>query len=141
MFSTVDPPFKPTSTGAHQTESIIVAQCLEWLALHRIRAWRNNTGAVKIDGRWIKYGHPGSGDIMGVIAPVGIHLEVECKTASGKQSRIQILRQRLITEDGGIYILSRNSQDLERNLVEHPRFAALGLDLKGRDRIGQRAPA
>lgn len=111
-----------------QSESLILAQCLEWLALHRIYAWRNNTGSCKIDGRWIKYGHPGSGDILGIL-PSGAFLSVECKTPAGKQSKTQKLFQVMIERNNGVYILARSAEELEGNLIEHPRFAAIGLNI------------
>jgi hypothetical protein len=114
------------------SESVIVTQCLEWLALRRVFAWRNNTGACKLDGRWIRYGHPGSGDILGIL-PSGLFLSVECKAPAGRQSKQQKLFQKMIERNGGVYILARSAGELERHLVEHPRFAAFGLDLGRRD--------
>jgi hypothetical protein len=118
------------------SESVIVAQCLEWLALHRVFAWRNNTGAGRIDGRWIRYGHPGSGDILGIL-PSGLFLSVECKTPTGRQAKQQKLFQKMIERNCGVYILARNAADLERHLIEHPRFATFGLNLGGRNGLGK----
>ena len=111
------------------SESVIVAQCLEWLAIHRIFAWRNNTGAHRTEaGGWVAYGHKGSGDILGLL-PSGLFLSVECKTPIGTQSKVQKLFQSMIERNNGVYILARSAADLERHLVEHPRFAAFGLNL------------
>ena len=104
------------------SESLVVAQCLEWLALRRIFAWRNNTGAYKADGRWIRYGHPGSGDILGLL-PDGRFLSVECKTEAGRQSKTQKLFQKMIERNGGVYLLARSTADLERALIPLPEFA------------------
>lgn len=104
------------------SESTVVTQCLEWLALRRVFAYRNNTGAVKIDGRWIRYGHPGSGDIIGLL-PDGRFLSVECKTATGKQSNAQKQFQEIIERNSGVYVLARSTSDLERALIPLPEFA------------------
>jgi hypothetical protein len=106
-------------------ESVILAECLEWLALHRIFAWRNNTGAVKVDGRWIRYGQPGSGDILGILPHDanngtfrrGSLLSVECKTPLGRQSKQQKLFQTMIEQSGGCYLLVRSARDLEERLL------------------------
>ena len=104
------------------SESAIVAQCLEWLALRRIFAWRNNTGSATVDGRFIRYGHPGSGDILGVL-PDGRFLSVECKTATGRQSKAQKLFQKMVESRGGVYVLARSSDDLERAIGQLPAIA------------------
>jgi hypothetical protein len=112
------------------SESAIVARCLEWLAIRRIFAWRNNTGALKIDGRWIRYGHPGSSDILAVtpvvITPemvgrtVGVFTAIECKTEAGSQRANQKMFQKMVENAGGRYVLARGPDDLERHLVPLP---------------------
>lgn len=128
-------------------ESAIVAKCLEWLALRRIFAWRNNTGATRVDGRWIRYGHPGSGDILAitpvVVTPemvgktVGVFTSVECKTDDGTQRKNQKLFQKMVEKNGGLYVLARDPADLERALGQLPQLAALGLHVGRRDSGGE----
>lgn len=102
------------------SESVVVAQCLEWLALHRIFAWRNNTGSYKTpEGRFIRYGHVGSADILGLL-PDGRFLAVECKAATGKQSKAQKTFQQMVERNGGAYIVARSTADLERAIVQLP---------------------
>ena len=99
------------------SESLIVAQCLEWLALHRVFAWRNNTGSYKTpEGRYIRYGHVGSSDILGIL-PDGRFLGVECKTATGKQSKAQKVFQGMIERNNGVYVVARSAADLEAALA------------------------
>lgn len=105
------------------SESVIVAQCLEWLAIHRIFAWRNNTGAYKTKtGAFVRYGHVGSADILGIL-PGGRFLAVECKTATGRQRSAQQVFEKMVTGSGGLYILARSTGDLERALVPLPELA------------------
>lgn len=95
------------------SETVIVAECLEWLARHRIFAWRNNTGSYKTpEGRFIRYGHVGSGDILGLL-PDGRFLAVECKTPTGTQSEPQKVFQAMVERNGGVYVLARSPADLE----------------------------
>ena len=67
--------------------------------------WRNNTGAMKVDDRFIKFGIPGQGDASGIITP-GFRLEVEFKRKGKKQTKRQINFQKNVVEYwGGIYLL------------------------------------
>jgi hypothetical protein len=110
-----------------QSESAILAQCLEWLAIKRIFAWRNNTGSFRTpDGRFIRYGHVGSSDILGIIPFDGVGwsrgaiLAVECKTRDGRQSKPQKVFEDMVNKSGGVYLIARNTADLERTLVPLP---------------------
>jgi hypothetical protein len=106
------------------SESVIVAQCLEWLALHRIFAWRNNTGAYRTpSGAFVRYGQVGSSDILGIL-PGGRFLAVECKTATGRQRKAQEVFEAMVIRNGGVYILARSTSDLERALVPLPQLAS-----------------
>ena len=115
--------------GEAVKESVVVAQCLEWLAKHRIFCWRNNTGSYRTpEGRFIRYGHVGSGDIIGITPvvitsemvgrTVGLFTAIECKTATGKQSKPQQVFQTMIERNGGVYIVARSTSDLERAIVQ-----------------------
>lgn len=91
-------------------ESTVLAECLEWLAQRRVFAWRNNTGAFAVDRRYIRYGHPGSSDILGVYR--GRFLAIEVKSPTGKQSPDQKIFQRMVEKNGGIYLLVRSVDEL-----------------------------
>lgn len=75
--------------------------------------WRNNTGAIKIqspDGsRFVRFGVPGSADIVGVYK--GWFIAIEVKSKKGKQSEYQKLFEQHVTKNGGIYILAYNVDD------------------------------
>jgi hypothetical protein len=73
-----------------------------------VRVWRNNTGTL-IDS----LGLVGSADILGIIAPQGRFLAIECKTRTGKQSDQQRNFQKMIEAMGGIYILARSLEDVK----------------------------
>lgn len=103
-----------------------------WGAHPALRIWRANTGmgwfkdgepARKTDrGAYpVRFGTPGQGDITGLVLPSGRRLEIECKTERGRQSDDQKSFQRMIVSFGGIYLLARSLEDVDRAL------AALGV--------------
>lgn len=115
------------------SEGVILAQCLEWLALRRVFCWRNNTGCYRTaTGAFVRYGHPGSGDILGLL-PDGRFLSVECKTATGTQRKNQRLFQKMVEKNGGVYVVARGTTDLERAIGQLPGLAAVGPDVGRRD--------
>ena len=102
-----------------------------WGAHPALRIWRANTGmgwfangepARKTDrGAYpVRFGTPGQGDISGLVLPSGRRLEIECK-ARTKQSDDQKSFQKMIVSFGGVYVLARSLDDVDRAL------AALGV--------------
>ena len=106
-------------------EGDLVRQCLDYLDKIGVFAWRNNSGAVaasytrKGDGvtksRFIRYGYPGSGDIIGILSD-GTFLSVECKKPGGKTSKDRALKQEAfatrIRASGGTAIMVTSLADL-----------------------------
>lgn len=97
----------------------LVRDACEWLAMNRIFAWPNQTGAAKIDGRFVHYGKLGSGDILAVLPPNGRHAEFEAKTGQGRQQKGQKEHQRMIASQGGLYLVFRSVNDLAAQLRYH----------------------
>lgn len=85
-----------------------------WGAHPRLRIARVNTGAAVIKGRLVRFGVPGTADIVGLIAPSGRMLQIECKTAKGKQRDAQIVMERIVTQFGGAYCVARSLEDVDR---------------------------
>ena len=81
-----------------------------------VRAWRNNSGSIKVDGRFVKFGLPGQGDISG-ITKNGTRIEIECKDPKGRQSEDQKLFQKMIDNFNGIYIVCYTWKDVESVLT------------------------
>jgi len=71
-------------------------------------AWRQNTGVSR---RHIRFGRNGAADITGILRG-GRRLEIETKTATGKQSDAQVEFQAEIERMGGLYILARSVEDV-----------------------------
>jgi hypothetical protein len=72
--------------------------------------WRNNTGqATAQGGRVIRFGLPGSPDILGVHRGQAVGIEV--KTSTGRQSQQQLRFQVAFEAAGGTYIIVRSVPD------------------------------
>ena len=101
-------------------ESLVVNACIRWLYLHKVKCWRNNSGAFKTEsGSWIRFGDKGSPDILCRV-PVIIGgqklatlLGIECKSEKGKLSDDQEAWKAAHEADGGVYIVARSVDDLE----------------------------
>lgn len=91
---------------------------LEFGARQDMRIWRQNTGALKIDDRFIRFGVPGQADITGLLIPSGRRIEIEVKDAKGSQRKAQKKFQAMIEKSGGIYILARSVDDVYEKLKD-----------------------
>jgi hypothetical protein len=77
----------------------------EVLSLCGIFHWRNNSGAMKTDRGFVRFGLPGSSDILGV-CPDGRFLAVECKApVTGRLSKAQKWFLDKVNELGGVGIV------------------------------------
>lgn len=93
-------------------ESMIVNSCIRLLYANNIFCYRQNTGAYKPDNssRYIRYGYPGSADIVAII--FGRYIAIECKTEIGKQSDKQKAFQERVEQAGGVYLLVHSVEEL-----------------------------
>jgi hypothetical protein len=80
-----------------------------------------NTGAAKIDGRFMRFGTPGMADIVAYPTSCAVPavIWVECKAAKGKQSELQKSFQKLVEGAGHVYIIARSVDDVEKWLKEN----------------------
>ena len=94
-----------------------------------LRLWRQNTGKARYISkgsvRTVSFGIPGQADLSGIL-PDGRRLEIEVKTADGRQSPEQRRFQAMIEKFNGMYILARSVEDVDR------AFTAAGY-FTGRD--------
>lgn len=91
-------------------EAVVVAQILEkWGAHPEFHIRRNNSGALlDRNGRLVRFGLPGSGDLEGFLAPRGRFLSIECKVSTGEQEKLQRNYQAMVERRGGVYIVARS---------------------------------
>jgi hypothetical protein len=97
-------------------EGAVVKACLEYLKLRGAFVWRNNTGALKDKkDRPVFFGKVGSSDIIGLL-PGGRFIAVECKAPGGRLSNHQIEFLTQIENMGGLAIIARSVEDVEKIL-------------------------
>ena len=101
-----------------QPESKVVAQCLTFLRLRRVFAWRNNTGAAVAGKQIIHFGLVGSSDIIGV-AKDGRFLAVECKRqGGGVLSNAQRVFLDKVKQNGGVAMVVHSVDELKQGLTQ-----------------------
>ena len=94
--------------------SDLVHLLLMALSLPGVRVWKNATGVARDmndDDRMISYGLKGSADITGIVrckSGLGVRLEVECKTGTGKLHAEQKNFKNMIEIMGGVHIEARD---------------------------------
>lgn len=99
-----------------QLESIVLKQCLEYLQIRGIFVFRNNTGALKAGRRFIRFGFPGSSDILGIL-PDGRFLAIECKREKGgRLSEAQKDFISRINANGGVAMCVHSLDELQKNM-------------------------
>lgn len=92
-------------------EADVLAACLKLLQLHGVFHLRNNTGATKIGDRYIRFGAPGSPDILACIQ--GRFWGIEVKRPGGKLSDDQKAVGLAIANAGGIYLVVHDIKELD----------------------------
>lgn len=106
------------------SESVLVAQVLQYLNYRGHYAYRQNTGGARssytdkfgrTSFRFIRFGHPGISDIIG-IASDGRFLAVECKHGYKKPTEDQLRFINEIRKRGGIAIIAYSLSDVEKVL-------------------------
>ncbi len=88
---------------------------LDYLRLHRVFYWRNNSGAAKVGDRFIRFGCTGSPDIFVMDGKRIIGIEI--KGSKGKQSPAQVEFERSFRFAGGTYILARRLEDVQAEIT------------------------
>ena len=81
-----------------------------------LRIWRANAGVARFGQRTVRFGIPGQADLTGIL-PDGRRLEIEVKSATGRQSSEQRSFQNMIERFHGVYILARSVEEVGRGLV------------------------
>lgn len=96
-----------------QKENIVLSQCLEYLKMCGFFVFRNNTGAFKTGRRFVRFGFPGSSDILGIL-PDGRFLAVECKREKG--GRLSDLQKEFLSkikDNGGVALCVHSLEELQ----------------------------
>ena len=99
-------------------EADSLAEVLQALRTHDSVAWvrRQNTGAAKVGGRFIKFGWIGCTDLLGMLKD-GRLLAVECKRPKGgKLSTEQAHFISMVNQFGGCAFVATSLHDVLENL-------------------------
>ena len=83
-----------------------------------LRVWRQNTGAMQVGDRFVRFGINGAADITGVLA-CGMRLELEVKRPGGKQSKDQRRFQGVMDAMGALYAVVDSVESVDRVLALH----------------------
>lgn len=116
--------------GFRVRESDLVRACLDWLGLHRIKAWRaNNTGVYDPARKVFRsfQGVKGVPDILGILPQTvaladgrwmvfGNFLGVECKRPGEKPRPEQEVFLKDIQDRGGVGVCVHSLAELEEQL-------------------------
>ena len=102
-------------------EQLIQQQILARLgALPGLTLWRNNSGAlVDQRGQLVRYGQPGSADVLGVASPSGRLVALEVKRPGGRQTDLQRAWQGMVERHGGLYLLVTSVDQAVAELRRH----------------------
>lgn len=113
----------------HQLQNSILRA---FATLPGLRLWRANTGVARYGNRTVRFGVPGQADLTGILpvtlvcpacgieaGRLGVRLEIEVKSETGKQSDEQRAYENIVTRFGGIYILARSVDDVWARVGEH----------------------
>jgi hypothetical protein len=104
-------------------EQDVVRQCLDWLRLVKVPAWRANSGAVtatyKGKTRLVRFnGAPGCSDVLGLLPPLGTFLAVEVKAPGRKPTPLQEGFLAGVRAAGGVAVCVYDLRELQAVLRE-----------------------
>jgi hypothetical protein len=108
------------------SETDLVRNCLAYLRLRGVPAWRSNSGALRVErgGRRRVYrfsGARGLSDILGLLPPWGRLLAVECKRPGNRPTPDQQGFLDAVTAAGGLALVVHDVGDLAAALDAAPR--------------------
>ena len=100
-------------------EAAALKEVLMALGAHPSIAWvqRMNSGAMKINNRFVRFGFVGCPDCIGQLRD-GRFIGVEVKAAKGKLRPEQAIFLQRIREAGGVAFVARDYRDVSRELTE-----------------------
>ena len=104
--------FTPQKKRRNKTpENELKKAILSYLHFHKIPAWRINSGAIKVQDRYIRFSVPGIADIIGVL-PDGRFLALETKSAGNTLTPAQKDFLETITKNNGVAIVAYSINDI-----------------------------
>jgi len=103
----------PVPLTNERPEAAALVEVLHALRGNPAVAWceRQNTGAAKVGGRFIRFGWRGCSDVIGMLKD-GRLLAVECKAKGGRLRPEQKEFLSLVRRFGGVAFMARNAADV-----------------------------
>lgn len=94
-------------------EAAALGEVLKALRTHSRVAWveRMNTGAIKIDNRFVRFGFRGCPDVIGMLND-GRFIGVEVKSNRGRLRPEQAMFIELVKSNGGVSFVARSCRDV-----------------------------
>lgn len=98
-------------------EAAALLEVLQALRAHPAVAWceRMNSGAVRIGGRFVRFGWPGCPDVLGQPTD-GRLMGCEVKGPTGRLRPAQVVFLERIRAAGGVAFMARDCRDVRREL-------------------------
>ena len=108
---------QPPKRVNNRPEAAALVEVLKAVRAHSLVAWaeRQNSGAIRSGGRFIRFGWVGCPDILGQLRD-GRFLGVEVKAAKGGASPEQVAFLERIRGAGGVGFIARDLRDVVREL-------------------------
>lgn len=105
-------PKRPAARKTYRSEAEIQAGIMGYLNTMKIFAWRNNTGGFSPrPGQFLRFGEPGSADILGVL-PGGRFFAIECKRVGKRATPLQAEWLAQVNENGGLGFVASSADDV-----------------------------
>lgn len=110
-------PEQPVARTNDRPEAAALVEVLKALRTHPAVAWaeRQNSGAVRVGGRFVRFGWVGCPDVLGQLKD-GRLLGAEVKAAKGRTSPEQVAFLERINQAGGVAFVARDLRDVVREL-------------------------
>lgn len=98
-------------------EAAALLEVLQALRAHPAVAWceRMNSAAVRIGGRFVRFGWPGCPDVLGQLTD-GRLMGCEVKGPTGRLRPAQVVFLERIRAAGGVALMARDCRDVRREL-------------------------
>ena len=112
-------------------EADVLAACRALLTLRGIPHWRQNSGALRVDGRFVRFGLPGCSDLIGILPRSGRLIACEVKRPGGQLTAAQRAFLDAVNAAGGVGIVVEDVKVLARvldRLMADPWAAIDGPD-------------
>jgi hypothetical protein len=105
------------------SEAEVAAQCVQFAKANGIHLRRQNTGAARAGGRFVRFGEPGQCDYTGMAAATrggarvsGVHVEVEFKAPGRRPGAAQLAYIESVRAKGGIAFYADSLESFIQNL-------------------------